>query len=236
MNLKLSFRGLSYILAVLLAISCESEDKEGIVQLKDHEYMPLRGGLYHIYNITETEYVNGPIGESTNYQLKMEITDSIPSVNGYFIYVIQLSTRSSTDQEWVPSETWSALFNEREAIVQEGNISYVKLALPLAQDRTWNGNIYNAYGQENYTIGLYAQPLRLGNLNFTDAIEVIQKNETDPIVGNDVRSEIYVRGVGLVSRKVETIVYCSNNQSCIGQQIIESGVNREQVLIEYGSL
>jgi hypothetical protein len=236
MNLKLSFRGLSFILAILLAISCESDEMEGIVQLKDHEYMPLHGGLYHIYAITETEYINGPAGESKSYQLRMEITDSLPSTNGYFTYVIQLSTRSSADQAWVPSETWSALFNEREAIVQEGNTSFVKLALPLAEDRTWNGNIYNAFGQENYTIGLYAQPLGVGNLNFTDAIEVIQKNETDPIVGNDVRNEIYVRGVGLVSRKVETIVYCSNNQSCIGQQIIESGVIKEQVLIEYGRL
>ncbi len=236
MNLTLSFRVLSFILAVLLVSSCESDEVSGIVQLKDHEYMPLKGGLYHIYAVTETEYVNGPEGESTNYQLKFEIIDSIPAANGYFTYVIQRSARPSTDQPWIPAETWSALFNEREAIVQEGNISFVKLALPLSADRSWDGNRYNAYGEEMYTVGLFAQPLRIGNTNFTDAIEVIQKNETDPIVGNDVRTEIYVRGIGLVSRRVETIVYCSNSQSCIGQQIIESGVIKEQVLIEHGRL
>jgi hypothetical protein len=235
MNLKLSFRGLSFMLAVLL-VSCESADVEDIVRLKDHEYMPLHGRLYHIYAITETEYVNGPEGESTTYQLKTEIIDSIASTNGYFTYVMQLSTRISADQPWVPSETWSAMFNEREVIVQEGNISYVKLALPLTEDRTWDGNVYNAYGEEIYKLGLFAQPLRVGNLNFTDVIEVIQKDETDLIVGNDVRSETYARGVGLVHRKVETTVYCSNSQSCIGQQIIESGVIKEQVLLEYGRL
>lgn len=224
------------MLALSLFISCESDDMEGVVQLKDHEYMPLHRGLYHIYAITETEYVNGPEGETTNYHLKIEIADSILSANGYYTYVMQLSTRISYGQDWVPTETWSAIFNEREAIVQEGNISYVKLALPLTANRTWNGNIYNAFGEEVYRIGFFAQSFSVGNVNFIDAIEVIQKNDIDPIVGNDVRKEVYVRGVGLVNRKVETVVYCSNSQSCIGQKIIESGVIKEQVLIEYGRL
>lgn len=236
MNLRLSFKGLSFVLALSLFVSCESGDVDGIVQLKDHEYMPLRGGLYYVYGVTETKYVNGPVGESTNYHLRIEIADSIRSANGYYTYAMQLSTRISYGQDWVPTETWSAIFNEREAIVQEGNISYVKLALPLTADRAWNGNIYNAFGEEVYRIGFFEQPVIFGNLNFIDAIEVIQKNDIDPIVGNDVRKEVYARGVGLVNRKVETVVYCSNSPSCIGQKIIESGIIKEQVLMEYGHL
>jgi hypothetical protein len=223
-------------MAILLATSCMSDETEGIVELKDHEYMPLQKGRYYIYAITETEYVSGPEGQTNNYQLKMEMNDSIATKGDFFTYVIQLSTRFSVDQPWVPTETWSALFNEREAIVQEGNVSFVKLAIPLTLGRIWNGNLYNNIDEEEYSLGFIGQPVRLGNLNFLDAIEVIQKNDTDPIVGNDVRKEIYARGVGLISREVETIVYCSNSQSCIGQKIIESGFVKEQVLIEYGRL
>lgn len=236
MNLRLSYRVLSVAIAFLICIACQSDEVDGVVELKDHEYMPLQGGLYFIYGITESKYVNGPDGETSDYQLKVEITDSIATNTGFFTYVMQLSTRTSADQPWEPSETWSTTFNEREAIVQEGNISYVKIALPLSPDRTWNGNIYNTKGEEIYSLGFFEQPVRVGNLNFADAIEVIQKNDTDPIVGNDVRKEVYVRGVGLVSRETETVVYCSNSQSCIGQQIIESGVVKQQVLIEYGRL
>jgi hypothetical protein len=236
MNLKLNFRGLSFMLVILLAASCMSDETEGVLVLKDHEYMPLQKGRYYIYAITETEYISGPDGETKAYQLKVEITDSIATNGDFFTYVMQLSTKSSADQTWAPAETWSAIFNEREAIVQEGNVSFVKLAIPLTVGRTWNGNLYNTLGEEVYSLGFIAQPVRLGNLNFLDAIEVIQKNDTDPIVGNDVRKEIYARGVGLISRQVETIVYCSNSQSCIGQKIIESGFVKEQVLIEYGRL
>lgn len=232
--MKRSFFLIYVVLLGLLVEACSSEEAEGLLQLKDHEYMPLRKGLYHIYDVSETVYVNGPEGEVNRYQLKTSITDSVPGINGYYKYIITRNTRANAAEAWRPADTWSVTFNQREAIVQEGNISFVKLALPLAANRTWNGNLYNNLGEDTYSIGFFAQAAAAGTFNFTDALEVIQSDEQDPIVGNDVRKEIYVRGVGLVKRSEQIITYCSNSAACIGKQIIESGVVKEMVLTAYG--
>ncbi len=234
MRLKQSFFVFYVVLAGFFFQSCSTEEAEGLLRLKDHEYMPLRKGLYHIYDVTETVYINGPEGEVTRYQVKMSITDSVPGINGYYKYIITRNTRGNTGEAWSPAETWSVTFNQREAVVQEGNINFVKLALPLTANRSWNGNVYNNLGEDLYSIGLFAQSTAIGTFNFTDAIEVIQNDDEDDIVGNDVRKEIYARGVGLVKRSEQTITYCSNTAACIGKQIIESGVVKDMVLTAYG--
>lgn len=220
---------------VMVVVQACTADEDGIaVRLKDHEYMPLTVGTYQIYDVTETEYINGPVGETQRYELMMEVIDSTSYVNGYYQYIIHRKTRLNETEPWMAKDTWSATFTDREAVVQEGNVSFVKLVLPISANRIWNGNLYNSMGAEEYRISLFAQAMQVGVQNFTDVVEVTHSNETDAIVGNDVRTELYARGVGLIKRSEEVVTYCSNTPNCIGEQIIQQGVVREQVLIEYG--
>lgn len=236
--MKIDFRKhltcVAWIVVMVVVQAC-TVDEDGVpVRLKDHEYMPLAVGVYQIYNVTETEYVNGPTGETQRYELMMEVVDSTSYVNGYYQYIIHRKTRQNADEPWIPKDTWAATFTDREAVVQEGNISFVKLVLPVSANRIWNGNLYNSLGAEEYSISLFAQPMQVGVQNFTDVVEVTHSNETDAIIGNDVRKELYARGVGLIRRSEEVVTYCSNTPNCIGEQIIQQGVVLEQVLIEYG--
>lgn len=223
-----------FVACAMLIQSCDEDEVNGLVRLKDHEYMPLQVGVYQIYEVSETEYVNGPVGVTQRYQLKTEVVDSLPGTGGFYTYVIHRMVRVEATENWQMKDTWSATFTDREAIVQQGNTSFVKLSLPLSLDVSWNGNLYNSLGEETYTISAFGQPMTLGVTDFADVVEVTQSLEEDAIVGNDIRKELYARGIGLIKRTEEVIVYCSNTPSCIGEQIIEQGRMSEQILIEYG--
>jgi hypothetical protein len=223
----------SLVATALLLQRCAA-DEDALVLLRDHEYLPLAKGYYWEYQITETIYTNGPEGDAAAYQLRMEVMDSIPHTSGYYSYIVYRSTRSVAGTAWQYQDTWTVTFTDREAIVQQGNISFVKLALPIEEGISWDGNAYNTLGSEDYTITRRGDSFLNADLSLPDVVEVTHRDETDAIVGNDVRKEIYARGVGLVQRTEETITYCSNATTCIGQQQIETGVIRQQVLQAYG--
>jgi hypothetical protein len=185
--------------------------------------------------MSETIYVNGPVGESRRYQLKMEVIDSVAGANGTYAYVISRQTRLEGESSWTNLDTWSASFEGQEAILQEGNISYVKLTTPVSADLFWDGNRYNSKAEELYTITSSGGSLTVGDESFADVVEITHYEEIDPTVGNDIRKEVYARGVGLVKRSEEVIEYCSDEDECeIGSQVIIRGRIVEQVIISYG--
>jgi hypothetical protein len=205
-----------------------------VVSLSDAEYLPISKGTYQIYDVTETEYVNGPEGVTLQYELRTRVVDSFPNTNGLYSYIIYRETRATSTEDWDYLDTWTATFNTREAIVQEGNISFVKLSLPLTTDRRWNGNLYNALGEEQYRVSSVNEPTTINELVFNDAVEIVQSDEVDNIIGNDVRKETYAKDIGLINKKIETVVYCSNAPACLGEQIIQEGYVWEQTIKEYG--
>lgn len=229
----LVLKGVLFVVSASLFQGCDEGEKNEADKPKDQEYMPLVVGLYQVYDITATTYVNGPEGEVTHYEVRTEIVDSLPGSNESYIYVIHRQMRTDASEDWESMDTWSAVFSDKEAIVKEGNTAFVKLVSPIAQDLFWNGNLYNALGEEAYKVSSLGQTMVVNNVEFVDVVEVMHSNEVDDIVGNDVRKEVYARGVGLVKRTEEVIVYCSQ-PACIGKKIIESGHIREQVLLEHG--
>jgi hypothetical protein len=221
------------IMTGVLTISCDDDADE--VPLADNStYIPLSKGIYQIYSVSETTFTNGPEGEVDQYELRTIVVDSFMIEPTIFQYVIHRSRRNAPQDEWTYLDTWSAVINKREAIVQEENVSFVKLALPAILNRSWNGNAYNSLGAESYTISKLEQNFALGTLSFENTVEVTQRNEVDNIIGNDIRKEIYADGVGLIYRKIETITYCSNTPDCLGNQVIEQGLKAEYIIKEYG--
>jgi hypothetical protein len=215
-------------------LSCSNEE-DTMVLLQDHEYLPLQVGAYQVYDVTETTYTGGPSGVTQTYELRTEVVDSFPNTDGFYSYQIFRYKRPSATDEWTYSETWTATFTNREAIMQEGNVSFVKLDLPIVRNAKWNGNLYNTLGEDEYMFASMPSSFVAGVLPFDDVLEVVQNDDVDNIVGNDIRKEFYARGVGLIQKNYEVITYCTVGD-CLGQQQIESGVIRTQIIKEYGKL
>lgn len=223
------FVGLSFI----GILSCNpSDDAKPAETGKD--YFPFRKGLYHVYDVVETEYILST-PETVEYELKTHVVDSFLNLDGKLTYVIYRSKRGDGETEWTYIDTWSGVIDTREVIVNEENISFVKLKLPLDQGTEWNGNIYNTGEEDEYLIEEINTPYTFNGKNFDECITINQNDNEDYIVFLDQRKEIYAKEIGLIYKETTQLSYCTAEaQGCLGQQIVESGLIYTQTIKEHG--
>ncbi len=233
----------SIILFLLLLVGCQSQEVRPKGAATD--YFPLRVGAFWVYNVLETfiSEVNGQAGSF--YELKVVVSDSIQS-SGQVTYVMHRFKRTDASQAWTPIETWSARKSQFQVVLQEGNISYVKLAFPLVDGKSWNGNSFNNLGGtdlcpdgsfacENYVVADLAKQFEGNGVSFDNSVTIVENNDNDPIVKQDVRKSVYAKSTGLVYYEVTILEYCTVG-SCIGKQIVENGSVLKQTLKNYGGI
>lgn len=234
---------LSFFFLGLLIIGCSEDELPELPS--DADFFPLLTGNFWVYDVEETQYSVSAGEQNFAYQTKLTVTDSFPNLGGGFTYVIQLSRKNEGESSFAYADTWAVRSEANQIIVEEGGVPFVKLAFPLVAGKKWDGNAFNTLegeedcgNGESFTCDLYAvadEPItfEIGDETFSDAVEVIQNNNQDLIVKQDIRKEVYIRNVGLASRTVTILEYCTVG-ACIGQQEIENGIVSTQTLIEYG--
>ena len=233
----------SIILFLLLLVGCHSQDIRPKGAAAD--YFPLRVGAFWVYDVLETliSEVSGQTGSV--YELKVVVSDSILAT-GQVSYVMHRFKRTDASQAWTPIETWSSRKSQFQVVVQEANISYVKLAFPLVDGKSWNGNAFNNLGGtdlcldgsfacENYVVANLAKQFEGKGVSFDNSVTIFENNDNDPIVKQDVRKSIYAKSVGLVYHEITILEYCTVG-SCIGKQIVENGRVLKQTLKEYDGI
>jgi hypothetical protein len=228
---------------LLLLLACQS--REVRPKVTGTEYFPLKTGGYWIYDVLETQIaqVGGQI--SVKYDLKMEIIDSLSSSDGV-TYVIQRLKRADALQPWISIDTWSARRDQFQAVMQEGNVPYVRLLFPLAEGKTWDGNALNNQGGtdrcadgsihcDSYEVTDLSKRFETTGISFEDTVTILENNEVDPIVKQDVRKSVYAKSIGMVYHEIDLLEYCTVGD-CIGKQVVENGVILKQTLKAYGGL
>lgn len=81
---------------VIVAMACEPESKS--VRPDDTSFFPVQVGRYFIYSIAETQYTQSARVD-TLYELKVEVTDSFPNVEGGHEYILKRSVKSAGELE-----------------------------------------------------------------------------------------------------------------------------------------
>ncbi len=224
---------LKYLIAFLsiVAVSCDSSDENPSFDT-GKDYFPIRKGLFQIYEVSETEYTSG-VPQTENYELKVTVVDSFQNVEGNYSYVMYRSKRSEGETEFSYVDTWSARVGSREVVVNEENIPFLKIKLPVVKNLEWDGNQFNAQGEDIYTMEAVKTSFEANGETYDDCIVINQNDNQDFVVTLDQRKEIYARNVGLVSKEIKLLNYCSVG-SCLGQQQVESGVIYTQTIKSHG--
>lgn len=232
---------------VLFAFLLACSPKEPAPMPTVVDYMPLRKGLYQIYAVDSTVIKEN--AETTfSYELRTEVVDSFPNTAGGYTYLIQRSKRIPPSTGWTGLATWSARVNTIESVVNEGNISFVKMAGPLGNSKAWDGNALNtlggsekcldrnAYSCDIYAINDFAIPYSTSSgKTFDNTLNVIQNDNKDLIVFQDKRNEVYAWKTGLIERNILSLNYCTD-QDCVGTQFVSSGLKYRQIITAYGGL
>jgi hypothetical protein len=196
-------------------------------------YIPLQVGNFQIYDVDETNYFPLEDPEELHYQVKTEVVDSFEHTEGSYTYVVHRSRRDSENNPWTYVDSWSVRVTDLEAIVNENNISFVKMVFPVAVGKKWNGNAYNASEEDEYEMTVVNQPYQVGDTQFENTVTVDQENRVD-LLFNDRRFEVYAKDIGLIYHEVTDLEYCSEVE-CFGQNKIEQGIVYRQTIKEYGS-
>lgn len=196
-------------------------------------YFPLQTGMFQIYNVQEVQYSASQDPTELDYELMAEVVDSFPGAEGNVTFVIHRSVRNGVADKWMPLDTWSVRKDRNGVIVSEGNTPFVKIRFPLTKEHTWDGNAFNALGEDEYRLREIGEPFELDGLDFQNTITVEQEFNDDRIVFRDERKEVYARDAGLVYRELIQLSYCTED-ACLGKQRIDHGTEMKMVIREYG--
>ena len=230
-------------IGIALLGACDAGN-DPVEQDRGYDYFPLVIGQYKVYQV-DSSYYRSNIFYPVNYFLKVKTIESAVSQEGGITYVLSLEKRTAVTNPWIRLATYSARISDDKAILAEGNTSYVKLLLPPQEGLRWNGNSFNTLGGaetcSNSPCDLYAYQdvgkryTLSSTMDFENTISIEQQNSVDPIVGDDVRKEVYAKGVGLVYKESRVLKYCTEaTRNCVGKKFIDSGFTYKLTIIEYG--
>jgi hypothetical protein len=233
-----------FFIGVLVLVACHTSE-EPLLDI-GLDFLPLKVGAYQIYSVDETQ-INQSVEQKSVYELKYKVVDSIVNQEGGYTYVIQRQKRDNAGLPWNTIDSWTARIANRQAIVQEGNTSFVRLTFPVNAGLEWDGNSYNTLGGDQicgenkdrpcdvYRLEDSEVDIPLSNgITLAETITVIQNENPDLIVKKDIRKEVYARKVGLIYKESVVLEYCTSS-SCLGQQKVDRGYIYKQAIKEYGS-
>ena len=214
---------------VLLVLSC-NETKEVGPENLGYDYYPIELGQYRIYEVEEINYKL--IGfDTSHYQLRETIIDSIKSED-QTNYLIRRDKRDTAIDEWETDSVWTFTQTDRYLAITENNVPFIKLTFPVSSGKEWDGNSLNSKSERFYYYQAMDSTI-VDSIAQDDHIRMIIEDIPRNVVNQDERSEVYIKGLGLVHKYYTTLQFCTTNCDELGQ--ILSGRFLDQLLIEAGN-
>ena len=216
----------------LVLVSACNETKDLGPETLGVDFYPINIGQYRIYEVEEIQFKI--VGFDTlNYQLRETIFDSIQSID-QTTYLLRRDVRQNSLQEWESDSIWAVASTDTYIAVSENNIPFIKLTFPVIDGREWNGNSLNSRGNQIYYYQGVSQAI-VDSVAAEDHVRVVIEDIEENITGLDLRSEVYVRGVGLVEKDYLTQRNCTASDCGDDLGKVIGGRSLKQTLIEIGT-
>ena len=209
----------------LFALAACKKESEQLAITPISDYAPLAAGKYVTYSLDSLVYINfGSTEAHRFYEVKYLTADSLTDLLGRKAFRIVRYIRTLPNGIFTPDNTFVAVNTGTSFEFTENNLRFLKLTLPIKDDKTWKGNSaidVTALGSDlqylsdwNYTYTTVNQPKQIGTFNLANTITVNQIDESvnlpvippgspnqTNIASKDFSQEVYAKGIGLVYRK-----------------------------------
>ena len=219
------------LLGILLIFwSCDRSIEESMVD-PGFDFQPLEIGNFWIYEVDQTTYFGENDSEQVLFFYRDRIRTFYLNAEKETVYVIERA-KSVDRKSWRVEKEYTLIRRDFSLIKTIDNQPLVSFVFPPKIGRVWDGNVYRDDAQDNFEI----DALLTGPANGIDleiGYRVLQEESDDQVTFRDMRYESYAKGIGMIGNFSEVLTYCSRND-CLGDEIIDSGLKTQLVLIEYG--
>lgn len=205
--------------------------------LSVNDYFPLKVGKYITYSLDSIVYYTNFNTSAVvkSYQVKQVVDAQITDALGRPAYRILRYIRSDATAPWTADNTFMAVPTNNTVEYIENNLRFVKLASPIKQDFSWQGNRYidvtsasstvKYFANWDYTYDSINAKATIGAITVDSTIKVAQAdNQTS--IDRTFSEEKYAKGIGLVYRNflfwdkgTATGVYTDNSCGVIMKMI-----------------
>ncbi|HMH22135.1 MAG TPA: hypothetical protein VK563_10175 [Puia sp.] len=234
--MKKKCSGLVLIAALLLvAVSCKKQTDTTFKATDPASYfMPLQTGKYITYRLDSlTFYYYGLNDTVTSYLAKDSVEGPIEDALGRPAWrVVRYLNDTTGNGPWTPAETYMVIPTSSTVEVVENNLHFIKLAYPVTEGSTWNGNSYlskNPYqdlflfsATDNINAQLWNfayqqvnKPFSVNNKMYDSTLSVLEVADSSnvPIVdpstfaSKTYWSDVYAKNIGLIYRRTQLWEY-----------------------------
>ena len=181
-----------------------------------YNYFPNDVGRYVVYDVDSLVYNDANLNPNTHlapvdtfrFQIKEKITsvfsDNLnrPTLRLERFVKIYSDTLSYNQMPWKFRNVWTENRTTSTAEKVEENVRYIKLAFPVKENQTWNGNAQNYNQEMNYYYAFYDQRIKVGGVFYDSALQVIQYDDGGGIfTERQLYTEKYARNVGMIYKQ-----------------------------------
>src|ERR1051325_848746 len=187
-----------------------------------YNYFPGEVGSYIIYRVDSIHY--DITYDTVQYLLKEKIESSFLDNSNRPTLRIERYKKYYNDSipydsmQWALTDIWTATKTTTALEKKEENIIYVKLVFPAKEGKTWNGNVYNNLGEQQYEITSTDVFETINNMSF-DSVATVLQNDNVNVIQNIHAEEKFARNVGLIYRQNDSLYFASPTQPIIGYKV-----------------
>jgi len=208
------------IFSAIIFSGCKKDEEITIDQ--GYDYFPLKAGHTIIFDVDSIVYDDFfiPVKIDTfKYQVKEIVESSFIDGQGREAWRLERYIKTDTTA-WEIRQVWTAIRTATTAEKVEENLRYIKIAFPVKENKTWDGNSYNNLASQEYRIEELNESAQIGALSFEETLQVLQGDDEN-LIEKFYAEERYARNVGLIYKE---FVDVKKEIVGPGQQQIKSGL------------
>ncbi|HRU60515.1 MAG: hypothetical protein ACO1G7_07105 [Bacteroidota bacterium] len=190
-------------LLVPFLLSCKKEKQDPLPISFD--YFPTERGRFVIFEVdsivhAENDNNNDDSVYTFHYEVLEQIDSSFIDGSGRSAQVLKRYHRLTDGDPWNLTSVWTQTLTVSAAYRFEDNITFHKLAFPISENTTWDGNDMNTLDEELYAYEDYHVSRSVNGMAFDSTLSVLQRDDNN-FVERVYGQEIYANGVGLIRRQ-----------------------------------
>ena len=198
--MMLRFNKLILVFAIII-IGLNSCKKDEVTYNLHYGYFGLISGRYVDYDVMEISHNSGQSvpHDTSRYQLRTVIGDTIIDNEGRVSRQFLRFKRMQGSQDWVQTDTWTAIIADRRAELVEENQRIIKLIFGISENKEWNQNSFNSFSELTAYYRDIHKPTTIGKLIFDSSL-VVEQEDFFSLVDYRRKYEVYAKNIGLISK------------------------------------